>query len=87
LLPEPDDHVLTYLEDDGQKVEPEYYIPIIPTVLINGADGIGTGWSTNIPCYNPREIVEAIERRMDGTSFTELLPWYKGYTGEINFAE
>ena len=43
------DYVLKYNEDDGQLVEPEYYLPIIPTVLINGADGIGTGWSTSIP--------------------------------------
>ncbi len=39
-------------------------MPIIPTLLINGASGIGTGWSTNIPCYNPREIVEAMKKRM-----------------------
>ncbi len=33
------------------------YMPIIPTVLVNGAEGIGTGWSTSIPNYNPRDIV------------------------------
>jgi len=38
-------------------VEPEWYMPIIPMVLVNGSSGIGTGWSTDIPCYNPREIV------------------------------
>lgn len=45
-------------------VEPEWYLPIIPMVLVNGAEGIGTGWSTSIPCYNPREIVESIRKKL-----------------------
>jgi DNA topoisomerase II len=48
LFPEDDDHVLQYLEDDGQLVEPVQYYPIIPMVLVNGASGIGTGWSTEV---------------------------------------
>ncbi len=53
-----DDAILKYMLDDNQKIEPEWYMPIIPMVLVNGADGIGTGWMTKIPNYNPREIVE-----------------------------
>ena len=48
MFPEDDDHVLQYLEDDGQLVEPVQYYPIIPMVLVNGASGIGTGWSTEV---------------------------------------
>ena len=47
-----DDLVMNYLDDDGQSVEPEWYAPIIPMVLVNGAEGIGTGWSTQIPNHN-----------------------------------
>ena len=57
LFPESDDAVLEYLVDEGQSIEPNYYLPIIPLCLVNGADGIGTGWSTNIPQYNPRSII------------------------------
>jgi DNA topoisomerase-2 len=46
-----DDALLKYLTEDGQHIEPEWYMPIIPMVLINGSDGIGTGWSTSIPNY------------------------------------
>ena len=60
LFPEDDDAVLEYLEEEGQSIEPNYYLPIIPMCLVNGAEGIGTGWSTYIPCYNPREIVDNI---------------------------
>ena len=49
-----DDPLLKYQMDDNQKIEPEWYMPIIPMVLVNGADGIGTGWSTKVPNYNPR---------------------------------
>ena len=83
LFPEPDDHVLTYLDDDGQLVEPQTYVPIIPLILVNGAEGIGTGWSTSIPCYNPREIAENIRGRLRGEEFKKMHPWFKGFTGEI----
>jgi len=38
-----DDPLLNNLKDDNDLIEPEYYLPIIPMVLVNGAEGIGTG--------------------------------------------
>jgi len=83
LYPEPDDAVLEYLEEEGQFIEPNYYLPIIPMALVNGAEGIGTGWSTFIPCHNPRSVVENIRRIMKNQPYAPLTPWYKGYLGEI----
>ena len=83
LFHESDDPVLNYLEEEGQSIEPEYYLPIIPLVLVNGAEGIGTGWSTNIPCYNPRDIVKNIKRLMRNETYEPMHPWYKGFIGEI----
>jgi DNA topoisomerase-2 len=60
-----DDPLLKYLDDDGQSIEPEWYMPILPMVLINGGHGIGTGWSTDVPSYNPRDIIDNIKRMMD----------------------
>lgn len=60
-----DDALLRHEYDDNQKIEPVYYTPIIPMVLVNGADGIGTGWMTKIPNYNPREIIDNLMRMMD----------------------
>ena len=45
-------------------VEPNNYMPVIPLVLVNGAAGIGTGWSTNIPSYNPRDIIDYIKNKI-----------------------
>lgn len=64
LFHEDDDAILNYLEDEGQSIEPDYYLPIIPLTLVNGAEGIGTGWSTFIPGHNPRDIVENLKRMM-----------------------
>lgn len=59
-----DSNLLKFLYDDNQKVEPEWYIPIIPLVLVNGAEGIGTGWACKIPNYDVREIVNNINRML-----------------------
>lgn len=77
--------VLTYLNDDGLPVEPEYYMPIIPMILVNGAIGIGTGFSTNIPCFNPLDIVTCLRNLLRGEEIEmeELTPWYRGFKGTI----
>ena len=64
IFPETDDKILSYLEDDGMAIEPEYYIPIIPFVLVNGQTGIGTGFSTSIPSYNPLELVSYLKEKI-----------------------
>lgn len=66
-------------------------MPIVPMVLINGAEGIGTGWSTSIPNYNPREIVANIKRLMEdepqvgltGTKRDGLTDTICGLTGRL----
>ena len=84
----PDDMpILNYYNEDGMKIEPEYYLPILPMILINGSTGIGTGFSTNIPCYNPEEIIKNIKLLLmdDTSSYSELpplTPWYRGHKGK-----
>lgn len=78
--------LLDYLEDDGMLIEPKYYIPIIPMVLVNGSEGIGTGYSTNIPCYNPKDIISNLKILIDTDGKGEqmsMTPWYKGFKGKI----
>ncbi|ROW16813.1 hypothetical protein VPNG_01567 [Cytospora leucostoma] len=75
--------------DDGKQIEPRAYAPILPMVLCNGADGIGTGWSTSIPNYKPSDIVDNLKRRMgrmEGESseeqpFRPMTPWFRGWKG------
>jgi len=81
-----DEPLLSYNTDDGKTIEPEMYVPIVPMILVNGADGIGTGWSSQIPNYNPHEIVDNLKRRMESDTKESMLPmqpWFKGWTGAI----
>jgi len=96
IFREEDDILLERVYDDGDEVEPKFYIPIIPMVLVNGAHGIGSGWSSSIPCYNPLDVIECIEiwLKKDGKVIIEeedsiisylpdLVPWYRGFNGPI----
>jgi DNA topoisomerase-2 len=77
-----DDPILEYLEDDGFPVEPRFYVPIIPMILVNGGKGIGTGFSTDILSYDPLRLIEYIESLLKledkETTFT---PYYKSFQG------
>lgn len=80
-----DSNILKYMNDDGIQIEPEYYVPIIPMILVNGAIGIGTGFSTNIPSYNPKDIVAILRQLLNHGQVEniELQPWYVGFSGNI----
>ena len=56
-----DDAVLEYNEDDGRRIEPVYFVPVLPLVLVNGASGIGTGWRTDVPNFAPADVIAACE--------------------------
>jgi DNA topoisomerase-2 len=84
-----DDAILTYLNDDGLSVEPIYYAPIIPMVLVNGSKGIGTGFSTDIMCYNPLQIIDYLKNKLlfiedDDDSNIDFIPYYEGFKGTIS---
>lgn len=84
VFPQMDDNLLKYNYDDNQRVEPEWYIPIIPTVLVNGSDGIGTGWASRLPNYDIREIISNIYRMLNEEEPQHMLPNYKGFRGTID---
>jgi len=82
-----DDHIYTYLDDDGYKIEPESYCPILPMVLINGSEGIGTGFSSKIPKYNPNDLAKYIKNKLNGVlkeDNVDMHPWYKGFKGIVH---
>jgi len=86
IFPEMDDKILKYLNDDGFPVEPIFYAPIIPMVLVNGSKGIGTGFSTEILCYNPLEIIGYLKNKLSGSSNAhyDFVPYYEGFGGSIS---
>ena len=91
LVAKSDDPALSWLEDDGQTVEPEYYMPIIPLLLVNGAKGIGTGFSTEVLPHSPTEIVAALKKRLTGEiadlTSVRLVPWWDGFRGAVTLSD
>lgn len=101
IFREEDEPLLTQVNDDGDLVQPEFYVPILPMILVNGCNaGIGTGWSCNIPCFNPMEIIDGIkdwldnntepdsgERKENLSVLPTMVPWYRGFKGTIEADE
>jgi DNA topoisomerase-2 len=87
IFNESDFPLYNYLHDDGVKIEPEYYVPILPMILINGGRGIGTGWMTDVPQFNPRDIIENILLFLESKPLFKMIPWYRGYKGTISYCE
>ncbi|CAK9226883.1 unnamed protein product [Sphagnum troendelagicum] len=86
LFVQADDVLLDYLKEDGQSIEPTWYAPIIPMVLVNGSEGIGTGWSSFVPNYNPRDIVANLHHLLKDEPMEPMHPWYKGFKGTIELS-
>ena len=80
-----DNPLLEYNEDDGNKIEPKWYLPILPMILVNGTEGIGTGYSTKVPPHDPEIIVKNLLNMMDDKPIEKMTPWFRGFRGTIEF--
>jgi len=74
-------------DDDPENPEPKFYLPIIPTILLNGIEGIAVGFACKIQPYNIKEIIYNIKRCFNNQSQKLMTPFYSGYTGKIYWVE
>ncbi len=79
-----DNPILKQQDEDGEPIEPEFYAPIIPMILVNGAAGIGTGFSTKIPPYNPLDIIKNLRLILKNKECQPMDPWWQGFNGTIS---
>jgi DNA topoisomerase-2 len=70
-----------------RRVQPVTYAPVVPVVLLNGAAGVGTGWSTNVPSYHPLDVIENVERALAGKSLRAMVPWWRHFGGEVRVVD
>lgn len=75
--------LMEFMKDEGQDVEPKHFLPIIPMCLVNGCMGIGTGHSTFIPNCSPIDIIDWYLSKLKSKEVDEIIPWYRGFKGEI----
>ena len=84
---EEDHKLLKLLDDRGKEIEPEFMLPTIPMHLINGSEGIGTGWSTSIPAHLPEDVLRCLRELLEDESLSDLMPGCVGFKGEIEVKE
>lgn len=81
-----DKDVLEHIYEEGKKIEPKRFLPIIPMILVNGATGIGTGWSSYTPPHNPLDLIKCLRMLLAGAApsdLPKLIPWYRNFIGTI----
>ena len=83
LIRKDDNDILEYQEDEGMQIEPKHYLPILPICLLNGTEGIGTGFSTSIPNYKFDDIKQWYINKLSGKKSNELVPYYNNFKGMI----
>ena len=69
--------------EEGQEIEPNYFLPIVPTVLLNGGSGIAVGFATKILNRNPADIIDACLDYLSGKEVKKLVPWINGFCGNV----
>lgn len=83
-----DDLILEHLYEDDFKIEPNFFIPILPGILLNSSQGIGTGFASVILSRNPSELASYITAKLEGkTPNVELLPYFTGFKGQVTQVE
>lgn len=83
-----DDPLLSYNSDgENHNIEPNWFIPIIPMLLVNGFDGIGNGWSSKIPNHDPHQLIRCLRKMIAGEEPEVLIPHYKNFRGTIEAAD
>lgn len=78
-----DEPLLVHKREEGTPVEPVFYLPTLPVLLLNGAEGISTGYSSTVPCFNPADVLANVTRFLDRAPFEPMTPWYRGFKGAV----
>ena len=87
LFPSSDFPVLKLREEEGESIEPEQFFPVLPMLLVNGAQGIGTGFSTCVPSYSVTSLCQCVRAHLAGEELPTLVPHFEGFTGRVDSTE
>ena len=67
--------------EEGEKIEPEHFLPIVPTVILNGTSGIAVGFATNILNRNPKDVIDSCISILNNKRMKVLAPWIQEFKG------
>ena len=73
---------------EGSKIEPKFFVPILPMILLNGSEGLSTGFAQKILPRHPKAIINYIKKRIEGKNAKfDDTPWFRGFKGSFNKIE
>ncbi len=78
--------LLTRKINSGREAEYDFLLPVVPIHLINGSEGIGSGWASTIHSYNPKDIIDGLRkcnRKKFDVNAPDFKPWFRGFIGKI----
>ena len=78
-----DFELLEYKEEEGESIEPKYFLPIVPAVLLNGSSGIAVGFASNVLNRDIKSIIDACVKVLAGKEPGEVKPSLNGFNGEF----
>lgn len=78
-----DNKLLNYLISEDVLIEPEYYLPVLPNILINGSKGIGTGFSTDVLPHKLEDVANYILCKLNNKRIKKFNPYYRNFKGTI----
>jgi hypothetical protein len=64
---------------DGSNHQPRHFLPLIPTVLLNGVAGVAVGWSTEILPRSLKSLIQATQDALDGKPIKNVEPFFEKY--------
>ncbi len=84
-----DDEILEQQTFEGSRIEPRFYVPALPMLLVNGSEGVSSGFAQKILPRNPGNLKRYIVKVINGETPSEdlLIPWIKGFNGEFEWDE
>ena len=68
---------------DEKVMEPVAFLPKLPIMLLNGAEGIGTGFSSVIPSFNHKDIIRSMINFVENGKARKMKPWVRSYSGKV----
>lgn len=88
LFKKEDNDILKDQYFEGDKIEPMFYVPNLPILLINGSEGVSSGFAQKILPRDPSEIRKYLKGRLQGkTPKYNFNPYYKGFNGTVEQGE
>jgi len=81
LFPDSDEYDQRFRDSDT--IEPEFYVPVVPVLLLNGCVGIASGWMCSCPSFNPTLVLANARKAIYGQPVLPMHPWYRGFTGKV----